>query len=193
MTDLASRIDPDRGTLSGGTLTERRLSQLREVFVDQRALQTMLARGEDPVVYTVSTLEHGSADGDLHVGLGVLFPGRVGQEYFLTKGHRHLRAEAAEVYLGLRGTGKMILQDGSGTAVVDLLPNGTVYVPGHADHRTVNTGEEPLVYLGIYPAWAGHDYDALREHPFSVVILEEGCTSVIRSRAEVVASFDRHR
>ena len=86
----------------------------------------------------------------------------------------------------------MILQDSSATSVVDLLPNGTVYVPGHTDHRTVNTGEEPLVYLGIYPAWSGHDYDALREHPFSLVILEEHGTSTIHKRAEVLASFHGH-
>jgi glucose-6-phosphate isomerase len=32
--------------------------------------------------------------------LGVLMPGKVGAEYFMTKGHIHAWRPAAEVYLG---------------------------------------------------------------------------------------------
>jgi glucose-6-phosphate isomerase len=189
MTDLLARLDLERGILSGGTLTERHLSQLRDAFADPKALERSLARGNDPLIYTVSTIEHGSTQGDLHVGLGVLYPGRVGREFYLTRGHRHRRAEASEVYVGLRGTGKMILQNVSGTSVVDLLPQSTLYVPGHTDHRTVNTGTDALVYLGIYPAWAGHDYGSLSERPFSVVVVEDHGEPRILDREEFVKSL----
>jgi len=192
MTELLSHIDLDRGTLSGGSHIERRLSQLRDAFADRQAVDHMLARGEDPVVYTVSTLEHGSGEGDQHVGLGVLHPGTVGQEFFLTRGHRHNRPEASELYLGLRGRGKMILQMSSGTSVIDLKPQSLVYVPGYTDHRTVNTGTEPLMYLGIYPAWAGHDYRSLSERNFSVVVVEDHGAPRILNRSEFLQSLGAH-
>ena len=193
MTDLFARFDLEHGTIAGGSLTERRLSQLRGAFADTRALDDQLARGEDPLVYTVSTVEHGSGQGDQHIGLGVLYPGRVGREYFLTRGHRHQRAEAAEVYIGLRGTGKMILQNSSGTSVLELVPESAVYVPGHTDHRTVNTGVAPLVYLGIYPAWAGHDYRSLENENFSVVVIEHGGAPRVLDRREFLQSVGIHQ
>ena len=189
MTDLLSHMDLERGMLSGGVFAERRLSDLRDAFADQRSIDRMLSGGEDPLVYTVSTLEHGSGEGDQHIGLGVLYPGRVGREFFLTRGHRHKRPEASEVYVGLRGTGKMILQNTSGTSVINLLPQSTLFVPGHTDHRTVNTGGEPLVYLGIYPAWAGHDYASLVERGFTVVIVEDQGVPRVLDRSEFLKSL----
>jgi glucose-6-phosphate isomerase len=64
-----------------------------------------------------------------------------------------------------------------------------VYVPGHTDHRTVNTGREPLVYLGIYPAWAGHDYRSLDEQTFSVVVVEDRGNARIIDRSEFLRSL----
>lgn len=189
MTDLLSRFDLERGLLSGGTLTERRLSQLQDAFADRRMLDQMLGRGEDPLVYTVCTVEHGTGQGDQHFGLGILYPGTVGREYFLTRGHRHMRAEASEVYIGVRGIGKMILQNASGTSVIELGPQSAVYVPGHTDHRTVNTGSEPLVYLGIYPAWAGHDYGSVGKNNFSVVIAKDQGAPRIIDRNEFLTSL----
>lgn len=192
MTDLFARFDLEHGTIAGGMRTERRLSQLRGAFADTQALDGRLSRGEDPLVYTVSTVEHGSGEGDQHVGLGVLYPGRVGREYFLTRGHRHRRPEAAEVYIGLRGTGKMILQGSSMTSVIDLIAESVVYVPGFTDHRTVNTGAEPLVYLGIYPAWAGHDYGSLETQNFSVVVVDHGGAPRVLDRGDFLDSLDIH-
>ena len=44
-----------------------------------------------------------------------------------------------------------------------LTPESAVYVPGHTAHRTINTGDMPLTYLGIYPARAGHDYGVIAD------------------------------
>ena len=67
------------------------------------------------------------------------------------------------MYFGLSGEGVMLLEDeASGEyRMVPLRPNEAVFVPGHTAHRTINTGRVPLTYLGVYPARAGHDYDAI--------------------------------
>ena len=152
-------LDLEQGVLGGEPLLVRRLSDLRGLFADEAAYEAALAAG-DPVVYTVSTAAGAEGEGQLHVGLGVLEPGRIGDEYFMTKGHLHAWREAAEIYIGLRGSGCMLLeheQTGE-TSLAPLLPNSMVYVPGFTAHRTVNTGDEKLVYLGIYAAGAGYDY-----------------------------------
>ena len=52
-----------------------------------------------------------------------------------------------------------------------LAENIVVYVPGHTAHRTINTGSEPLKYLGIYPAAAGHDYAPIAEKNFKMMLI----------------------
>ena len=55
-----------------------------------------------------------------------------------------------------------------------------VYVPGNTAHRTVNTGDEPLVYLAVYPASAGHDYGVIAQRNFrSFVVKRDGQPSVL--------------
>jgi glucose-6-phosphate isomerase len=36
----------------------------------------------------------------------------------------------------------------------------------------MNVGAEPLVYLGIYPSNAGHDYGAIAEKNFKMIVVE---------------------
>ncbi len=156
----------------GAAIVQRKLSDLAGVFAEESAYQNALAEN-DPLVYRVSSLEPGNGPGDLHYGLGMLAPGRVGREYYMTKGHFHTRREAAEVYLGLRGEGAMLLQDErtGESHLVPLEKDSLVYVPGYTAHRTVNVGKEPLVYLGIYPADAGHDYGPIAKQNFRQVVL----------------------
>lgn len=173
--DLVRRFDPFTGRIEGAPLVERRLADLRGCFADAAAYEAALARG-NPLVYTVASIEPASGPGDLHYGVGLILPGRVGDEYYLTKGHLHAWRDAAEVYIGLSGEGQMLLEDeASGECrLAPLIPHGVVYVPGRTAHRTVNTGDTPLTYVGIYPAAAGHDYAALAARNFRAVVVDRG-------------------
>ena len=174
---LHRRLDLLRGTIDAAPQLKRHLSDLRGSFADSAAYEQALRAG-DPLLYTVTSVELGAAAGDLHYALGMLMPGRVGTEYYLTRGHVHAWREAAEVYIGLRGSGAMLLQGehGGACSMLPLGPDEVVYVPGHTAHRTINTGDEPLLYLGIYPAGAGHDYAVIAERQFHYVLIagEEG-------------------
>jgi len=162
----------------------RKLSDLRGCFADTAAYETALSAG-DPLLYEVTAVEPSPGDGQLHYGLGILYPGKIGREYFLTKGHYHSHRPAAEVYVGLKGSGVMLLEDESSgeSRMVPLRANSVVYVPGHTAHRTANTGSEPLVYLGIYPSNAGHDYGAIAEKNFRMVVAEQNGHPVMIERS----------
>jgi len=168
---IFEQLDIDAGTIRGENLQERRLSDLKGCFADEAAFHELLQSG-DPLLYTVDSVTPADGPGDLHYGIGTLFPGCVGDEYFMTKGHLHSWREAAEIYIGLSGEGGMLLEDeASGeTRFVPLKKNSVVYVPGRTAHRTMNTGSEKLVYLGIYPSQAGHDYGAIAENNFKCVV-----------------------
>ena len=171
-TDLVRHLNRSTGELDGAGITRRYLSDLEGVFADDTAYRKALAEGNQ-LVYSVSSVEPEASAGGLHYGLGRIEAGRVGDEYFMTKGHLHAWREAAELYLGLSGEGVMLLEDeSSGTSsVVPLTADTVVYVPGHTAHRTVNTGTAPLVYLGVYPAQAGHDYGAIAERNFQLLVM----------------------
>lgn len=181
---ILSRFDPVTGVIDGMPRQERHLSDLRGLFADAGAYERALAEG-NPLIYTVYAFEPGSGEGDLHFGVGTIMPGRVGSEYYMTKGHLHVWRPAAEFYIGLRGEGMMLLEseDGSRSASFPLLPNGVVYVPGFTAHRTINTGKEPLTYIGVYPARAGHEYGAIAERNFSSVVADIGGRAQVADRA----------
>ena len=183
--DILRKFDQTTGRIDGCPLITRRLSDLKGLFFDSTAYESVLT-GHDPVVYTVSSWDSAQGEGQLHCGLGVIMPGKIGDEFFFTKGHVHSWREAAEIYIGLQGNGKMILEEETtgNSIVVELIRNSTVYVPGHAAHRTVNVGDSPLVYLGIYPSEAGHDYEAISKTNFRKVVLAGDNGPVILDRAE---------
>lgn len=177
------RLNLAEGTAQGGENSERYLSDLPGVFEDEQGYTALVADG-NPLVYRVSSVESEDGAGALSYGLGWLAPGRVGTEYFLTRGHFHSRREAAEVYIGLAGSGLMLLEHEhtSECRAVELTPNSVVYVPGHTAHRTVNTGDVPLVYLGIYPEDAGHDYASIGTRNFRQVVVAGPDGPVVRQR-----------
>ncbi len=185
-----SQFDPEQAVVPGARVTERRLSDLRGVFADEAAYAAALAQG-DPVLYRVYPVEPAQGEGQLAYALGVILPGKVGAEYYLTKGHYHAWRPAAEFYIGLRGEGVMLLEDEAGASqLLPLVPDSAVYVPGHTAHRTINTGNEPLVYLGVYPADAGHDYGAIAERNFAQVVVERDGQPALMDRTTFLATLE---
>ncbi len=179
------RFDPLTGLIDGREATVRRLADLAGSFADPAAFQQALT-ADNPVIYRATQVEEAAGDGALHYGLAVIYPGQVGAEYHLTKGHIHAWRPAAEVYVGLHGRGMMLLEneETGEAAALPLTAGGTVYVPGGTAHRTVNTGDEPLVYWGILSSAAGHDYGAVGQRNFRQVVVEiEGEPTVMERSA----------
>ena len=112
----------------------RPLSAMRGQYADQEAYEALLAQGDTALYEVYETHRPQVADeyievadeyievadeyievADEHVGLGellhgtsIVHPGKVGNEYFMTKGHFHSVLDTAEVYYVLQGRGMMV-------------------------------------------------------------------------------------
>lgn len=161
------------GLSKKGTSTKRHLSQMRGMYHDEAAFEAMLKNG-DPLVYEFYEMGAPEDAGDLAFGTSITYPGKVGDEYFMTKGHFHTVLETAEVYYTLSGQGCMMTESPEGDVVVhDLTPGVAVYIPQRYAHRSVNTGTTPLVTFFAFRGDAGHDYGTIETKGYRRLVVEK--------------------
>jgi len=168
LTPFRVTLDFDTGSLTpfAGSFA-RRLSEMAGAYEDQAAVRGRLASGDDPVVYSGYDADVPSESGHLLFRTTIISPGTVGSEYFMTKGHHHVR-DSAEIYLGMSGEGIMLMETRDGAfAESVLVPSAPVYVPPGWAHRTVNTANIPLIFFVVYPGDAGHEYRSVERSGFS--------------------------
>ena len=166
-------IDLATGRIPGvHEITPRRLSDMRGWFADANAEAAVI--GRNPLIYEVHYGYNGpSVEGQLGFGTTIIYPGKIGDEYYMTKGHYHAKADRAEIYYGLQGEGDLLLQTRDGaTNVQHMLPGVVAYIPAYYAHRTINTGAENFVFLSVYPADSGYDYARIAEHGFASLMVE---------------------
>jgi glucose-6-phosphate isomerase len=154
------------------THIRRRLSSMRGQFHDPEAFARLLER-EDVVLYEVYEQTRQERAGELLHGISVVHPGRIGDEFFMTKGHFHSVIDTAEIYYCLRGQGRMVMETPEGDwAVEELRPGRILYVPPRWAHRLVNTGsDKDLVTFFVYPGNAGHDYRTIERQGFRKLVV----------------------
>jgi len=160
----------------------RLIKNIASIFLDQEALKLMPS--ETPV-YTVQSwfpVAEG-IPGGLFFGASTIIPGKVGNEYFMTKGHFHLQSDRAEFYWGVQGTGMLILMDRDrNTWAEEVYPGSLHYIGGDIAHRLANTGNENLIVGACWPSDAGHDYEEIAVNGFSARLLEvEGKPMLVES------------
>lgn len=155
--------------------SERRLSDLAELFHDQEAVRRALKR-DDPLVYDWRAQPFQTPESDLTFGVTRIYPGQVGGEYFMTRGHFHLQRALPEIYFCLQGTGMLLLESEAGAFQAVTWTPGTVsHIPPHTAHRAVNTGDTILVFAAVYQQSAGHDYKTVAQRGFAqLVVAREG-------------------
>ena len=144
---------------------DKLLGGLRGVYLDDGAYtEAVRQRGEASLAYHVD--EHRDADGAgaLIVGTSTLLAGRIGDEFAVTRGHLHAKADRAELYYCLSGRGVMLLETLSGgSRAIPIATGQAVHVPGHWIHRSVNVGDEPFVTLFCYAADGGQNYQLIAD------------------------------
>lgn len=152
---------------------KRHLSALQGQFLDQQTYEQMLSE-EDKLIYEVYEIRRPEVEGELLMGVSIVHPGKVGNEFFMTKGHFHSVLDTAEVYYCLRGEGFMVMETPEGYTSVEPLSPGTVlYVPPRWAHRSVCTSrQEDLVTFFAYPGNAGHDYGTIEQQGFRKLVVE---------------------
>jgi glucose-6-phosphate isomerase len=168
-----------RITLAADTLAEfdqhmvRTLSSMKGQYHDETAYSALLAR-QDTLLYEVYYAERPEIAGELMSGLSIVHPGKVGDEYFMTKGHFHAVLETAEIYYTWRGEGLMLLETPEGDwSAEELRPGNVLYIPPRWAHRSINTGREhDMVTFFVYPGHAGHDYGTIEQYGFRKLVVE---------------------
>jgi len=162
------------GRLKGSDIVkiERKLKDISSIFENQEALKSM---DLEQVAYEVESylpVPEGT-EGGLFFGTSYLYPGKVGNEYFMTKGHFHSKIDTAEFYWCLTGEGILLLMDAEGNVTAEKMQKGSIhYIPGKIAHRIANTGNELLTIGACWPSDAGHDYQTIAETGFSVRVLD---------------------
>jgi glucose-6-phosphate isomerase len=162
--------------------TVRLASSMRGHYEDANALDALISQG-DPVHYEVFEMRIPQERGQLQFCISKTWPGTVGGECFMTKGHYHAVPGTAEIYLCLRGEGYMLMKLPSGESTYEkFAPGRMCYVPPFWGHRTVNTGDEPLISFCVYPGEAGHNYGDIEKEGFPVrVFKRSGKVEIVRS------------
>lgn len=154
------------------TYQHRVLKDVASIFLDQDAIKKMPTKA---LVYHVQSwlpVDEGTRGG-LSFGTSTILPGKVGNEYFMTKGHFHSLSDRAEFYWGVQGEGMLILMDRDrNTWAEEVYPGSLHYIGGEIAHRLANTGYENLIVGACWPSDAGHDYQEIAVNGFSARLVE---------------------
>lgn len=165
-----AQFNSKTGQLSGKNVisVSRKLKDLKGVFQNEEEYLQI-----DPytLVYRVEMHQkevEGKENG-LFFGTSYVYPGIIGDEYFMTKGHFHSKKDTAEYYWCISGEGVLILMDEDRNFKVEKMEAGSLhYIPGNFAHRIANTGMEVLTVGACWPSDAGHDYDSILTSGFAV-------------------------
>ncbi len=165
--NLSDGMSPDVSPI------QRRLSNMKGMYADETAYVRLVGES-DPIVYEFHDLGLPERDGAIAFGTSITHPGKVGEEYFMTKGHFHTILATAEVYYCLRGHGYMLMESPEGDwEAQELRPGCAVYVPERYAHRSINVGTDaPLITFFAFRADAGHDYGTIETKGFRKRIVE---------------------
>ncbi|MHB8627030.1 MAG: glucose-6-phosphate isomerase [Aggregatilineales bacterium] len=171
---FATQLDFRTGILSPtAKITRRYLRDMRTMYTDTVAVEHILQHEGNRLIYEVQAVDLPEEEGQILYCTTIIYPGKIGTEFHMTKGHFHQKRDRAEVYLGSAGEGYLLLQADDGTArSIPMRPGTAAYVPPYWAHRTVNTGDEPFIFFAAWPGDAGHDYGTIEQKGFVNVLIE---------------------
>ena len=158
-------VDVANGELVGTTSRYvKMLADLAGLYEDEAAFRALRPEWADAPVYEVTDYRQSNDAGDLVFGVTRMRPGKVGREYFLTRGHIHANADRPEIYYGESGRGVILLESPEGEVrTVEIGPRTVCYVPPFWIDRSINVGADELVMTFAYPADSGQDYRIIEE------------------------------
>ncbi len=172
--DSSFNVDYSNGDIKGKNVitAKKYLKDLPNIFGDEEAFSKI---DDDTLIYEVQAIlpvDEG-IEGGLFYGKTIIHPGKVGDEYYMTKGHFHQKIDRAEFYWGIEGEGMLLLMDQKRNTWAEKIHPGSLhYIDGFIAHRTVNIGGTPLSFGACWPADAGHHYQEIMDNGFSARLIE---------------------
>jgi glucose-6-phosphate isomerase len=171
---FAIKFNLENGLSPSRKSTRRMLSNMRGMYLDNTAQEKILEK-DDVCVYEFYELGIPEKPSELAFGTTILYPGKVGNEYFMTKGHFHEKLETAEIYYCTKGHGYLLMEDLEGKVEIQEMTSGiSVYVPPNFAHRSINISKtEPFIMFFVFRADAGHDYKTIETKGFRKLVIEK--------------------
>lgn len=170
-------IAVDTGMLvNGDGHYKKTYRDLAGLYADSDAFDALLADKGDEIAYEVTSYTPGTKTSDLIMGVTRMEPGRVGREFYLTRGHIHANGDRPEIYQTLSGRGIMQMESPAGDVrLIEMAPLQICYVPPFWIHRSVNIGDDDLVMFFAYPSDSGQDYGIIeRSGGMRVRVVSDG-------------------
>lgn len=167
-------VDFANGNIKGDEVMHatKYLKDLTYIFDDKEAFNRMSGnKAIYKVQYLMPVAEN--TEGGLFYGNTIIEAGKVGDEYFMTKGHFHNNSDRGEFYWGIQGQGILLLMDKQRKIWGEEMSPGSLhYIGGHIAHRVINTGDTQLNFGACWPSDAGHNYDVIIKNGFSARVKE---------------------
>ncbi len=165
----AYNVDFSNGLIQGESVINsvKYLKDLTNIFEDEQAF---LSSDKDKIIYQVQAILPAKEghEGGLFYGKTLIESGTIGNEYFMTKGHFHQKADRAEFYWGIQGEGILLLMDKNRQTWAEKMYRGSLhYINAYIAHRTINTGNVALSFGACWHSDAGHNYREIMENGFS--------------------------
>lgn len=158
------------GTILSGESVEHLTRTLNDIKFIFEHPEFVTSENSNQTAYTVSSYKPVSdgSEGGLFFGVTNIYPGMVGDEYIMTKGHYHSKIDTAEFYWGVEGEGVLILMDKSRNIWAErVFPGSLHYIAAGVAHRMANTGDAVFSFGACWGSDAGHDYGTIETQGFA--------------------------
>jgi len=180
MEPIRTLVDFKKGVVNPDGVIERKTSDMQGMYADELALKKLLSQA-NPLIYRIREVNIPEETGHIIYSTTIIYPGKVGDEYFMTKGHFHAKEGTAEIYFCLEGEGYLLMQTRQGrVSAIHMKPGVLGYIPPYWGHRTINTGNKEFVFLTLFPGDAGHNYEIIEKCGFAKIMVEEDGRAVLK-------------
>jgi glucose-6-phosphate isomerase, archaeal len=171
---ISVQLDPRDGSFEPCPENEQRMvSHLSMMFSDQQAVETILKSG-DRLVYEIRYYPFLTGKSDMVLGTTMILPGKVGNEYHMTKGHFHEVDNQPEIYHCVQGEGILQMMTLEGDYIsAHWIKDTITHIPPQYAHRVINTGSTPLIYVASFHVAAGHNYGPIIDKGFKYIVVEQ--------------------
>ncbi len=129
----------------------RTLKEMKTRYHNQAKAKQIL-KTKNPLIYTVYNKKQKTGNTDLTI----MNPGTIGNEYYMTKGHRH-KSKGKEKYTLKKGQGILLIQNKTSKIII-LQKNKPITINGTSGHRLINTGKTKMEVITNYPKKTQKDY-----------------------------------
>ncbi|MEM3074872.1 MAG: glucose-6-phosphate isomerase family protein [Candidatus Pacearchaeota archaeon] len=129
----------------------RKLKDLKGIFMNFNLSEKKIL---NEIVYETYTKKLSP----INLTLTILYPGKINEEFYMTKGHIH-KTKTPEFYILIEGKGILLTQKGNKIKTTNMKRGKIELIYGDWAHRIINTGNKKMKVMTIYHENSKPDYN----------------------------------